>query len=264
MMLGTRGETEKTFHESLRFLEHAQPNSYIFSCLSIYPGTDDYATAVAEGRVDPEVYFTGTFQELKMPFDASAKDAALMNSWFTNNRGVRSLHQPDVAELQQVLQNLGEHHAAHLDLAEALVEADRLELAEQHLDRALKLGSPVPGLVLNVRACIAAKRRDYARVKELLVEAARIDPQHYLLLKNAATTKAWFQALDATRTSELELEPRHDFLLFERTEQPTLPGPLPINWADWSEPSVISPRAPEQRRTHQDSANLKVLPILGQ
>ncbi len=130
MMLGNRGETEATFRESLAFLERAKPSSYIFSCLSIYPGTDDYADAVAAGRLDPLVYFTGKFQEFKVPFDASDADARLMNSWFHANRGVRMQHVPDAAELREVLANLGDHAAAHLDLAEALIEEGDLLSAE--------------------------------------------------------------------------------------------------------------------------------------
>jgi len=241
MMLGNRGETEATFLESLRFLERARPSSYIFSCLSIYPGTDDYEDAVKSQRIDPKAYFDGKFQELKIPFDASESDAKTMNTWFHAHRGAQQLHVPDVAELREVLANLGDHHAAHLDLAEALVEAGDFESAELHLARAEALGSPTPGLILNARACIAARQHNYPRLKDLLIEAAQRDPQHYLLLKNAALTKAWFNAGHHQTNQELELEARHDFQLFERTLQPMLPGELPRGWADWDAFSCVAP-----------------------
>jgi len=247
MMLGNRGETEATFRESLSFLQRARPNSYIFSCLSIYPGTDDYDDAVRLQRIDPESYFTEKFQELKIPFDASEHDAKIMNDWFQKNRGVQKLHVPTVVETRKVLDLLGGHHATHLDLAEALIESGELEEAERHLDLALELASPVPGLILNARACIAAQRGDYIRLKEILVAAAKLDPQHYLLLRNAASAKAWFESGGATSNRTLQLEPRHDFQLFERTQQPALPGPLPDNWADWTTSSSVSPKAPEPR-----------------
>ena len=57
-MLGNRGETRETFHETLAFLERAQPHQYIFSCLSIYPGTRDFHDAEKAGWLDREVYFT--------------------------------------------------------------------------------------------------------------------------------------------------------------------------------------------------------------
>jgi tetratricopeptide (TPR) repeat protein len=241
MMLGNRGETEATFLESLQFLERSRPSSYIFSCLSIYPGTDDYEDAVKSRRIDPQAYFDGKFQELKIPFDASESDAKLMNDWFHAHRGARQLHVPGVAELREVLANLGDYHAAHLDLAEALVEAGDFESAELHLARAEALGSPTPGLILNARACIAARQHDYPRLKDLLIEAAQRDPQHYLLLKNAALTKAWFNAGHHQTDQTLDLEARHDFQLFERTLQPMLPGELPRGWADWGSFSCVAP-----------------------
>ena len=245
MMLGNRGETEATFRESLAFLERAQPNSYIFSCLSIYPGTDDYDDTVRTHRIDPLHFFTGKFQELKMPFDATPRDAKVMNDWFLQHRGVQKLHVPTVAELREVLAVLGDHHAAHLDLAEALIESGQLDAAEYHLTRAQELGSPVPGLVLNARACLAARRGDYGLLKEFLVSAAKINPQHFLLLKNAASAKAWFDSGGLNSDRRPELDCRHDFQLFERTQQPALPGPLPENWADWTVESSVSPTVTE-------------------
>jgi radical SAM superfamily enzyme YgiQ (UPF0313 family) len=252
MMLGNRGETEATFRESLQFLERARPSSFIFSCLSIYPGTDDYEDAARVGRIDPRVYFTDKFQELKIPFDASEADATLMNEWFHAHRGVQRLHVPDANELREVLANLGDHHAAHLDLAEALIETGDFEAAEYHLARAQELGSPTPGLILNARACIAAKQHDYSRLKNLLVEAAHLDPQHYVLLRNAARTKSWFDAGHHRTTATLELEARHEFQLFERTNQPMLPGPLPRDWADWNSTSSVSPTCTRTRSRSED------------
>ena len=54
MMLGNRGETAETFHETLAFLERAKPHQYIFSCLSIYPGTRDFDDAEKAGWLDRE------------------------------------------------------------------------------------------------------------------------------------------------------------------------------------------------------------------
>jgi tetratricopeptide (TPR) repeat protein len=253
MMLGNRGETESTFRESLAFLEHAQPSSYIFSCLSIYPGTDDYEVAVRTGRIRPDCYFNQRFQELKIPFDATERDARIMNEWFAEHRGVQMCHVPTVAELVEVLKNLGDYHAAHLDLAEALIEDGDLEAAEHHLDQAEMLGTPVMGLVLNARACIAAKRYEYGRVKDLLIYAAKLDPQHFLLLQNAARAKTWFES----GTHEpLLLECRHDFQLFERTLQPALPGPLPRDWCDWDAPMCAPTGVPNASR------NSKILTVL--
>jgi hypothetical protein len=107
------------------------------------------------------------------------------------------------------------------------------------------LNSPVPGLVLNARACIAAQRFDYGLMKDHLISAANSDPQHILLLRNAAAAKAWFDSGGVKSGRTLRLESRHDFQLFERTQQPALPGPLPENWVDWDSPSSICPMVSE-------------------
>jgi radical SAM superfamily enzyme YgiQ (UPF0313 family) len=248
MMLGNRGETRETFKATLRFLEQSKPHQYIFSCLSIYPGTRDYEDASAQGWLDSETYFTGKFQELKVPFDATTEDAAYLNDWFEAHRGLRESYVPTVEELRAVSHEFQDKHPpALVELAEALVEQGHLEEAETLLDTAERLTYPLPGIIYNARACIALVRGEYGAMKDALVTAARIDPQHYVLLRNATAARAWFNSGGPTSGSPLTLHVRHDFQLFERTEQPTLPGPLPDNWNDWDAASRITllPNAPE-------------------
>ena len=57
MMLGNRGETRETFAETLAFLERARPHQYVFSCLSVYPGTRDFKDAEKAGWLDREAFF---------------------------------------------------------------------------------------------------------------------------------------------------------------------------------------------------------------
>ncbi|MEZ4441967.1 MAG: radical SAM protein [Polyangiaceae bacterium] len=226
MMLGNRGETEETFRQTLDFLEQARPHEYIFSCLSIYPGTRDFRDAVGQGWVSPETFFSGSFQELKVPFDADEACTAMMNAWFADHSGLQTLYRPGVDEAQAVLDHLGDHHAARVDLAAALFAAGRLDEAEHHLARAAELGYPAPGLLLNYRACIAVKRGDYDAMMDLYTEAAKRDPQHWVLIKNVERARRWFRDQGPARGIPLELEASHDFRVLERTLQPTLPGPL--------------------------------------
>jgi tetratricopeptide (TPR) repeat protein len=244
MMLGNRGETAETFHETLRFLERARPHEYIFSCLSIYPGTRDFAEA-EKAWLDREVFFTGRFQELKTPFDASEEDTAMMNTWFRENSGLRRMHRDTVGEREETLRLLGDHHAAHVDLAAALYDEGRWDDAEQHLRRALDLGFPCPGIAYNHLACIAKVRGDLDAMMELFSTAAKVDPQHYVLIKNVQAARAWFKAGGAGaggagKGLPLHLEVSHDFQLLERTVQPTLPGPLAEDFATWT----AAPAAP--------------------
>jgi len=239
MMIGNRGETRETFEETLHFLERAKPHQSIFACLSVYPGTRDYDAAVEAGWLDAEFYFERDFQELKTTFDASDEDTAFLRDWFQRNKGLREGYRETADECRAILERLGDHHAAHIDLAGALCREGQLDEAERHVRRALDLGYPAPGLALNYLAVIAARRGDTAGAQEHLAQAARVDPQHWVLARNAQIARAWAQRGGA---GPLELVAGHDFQLLERPSQPTLPGPLPADFAVWSPP----PPAPER------------------
>jgi radical SAM superfamily enzyme YgiQ (UPF0313 family) len=264
MMLGNRGETAETFRETLAFLERARPHEYIFSCLSIYPGTRDYEDAKKNGWITPDAYFTGRFQELKSPFDASEEDTALMNAWFSENSGLRPMYQDGVAEYEAILAALGDYHAAHMDLGAALYHAGDLARAETHVRKALELGYPCPGLAYNHLACIAAAKKDYDAMMDLFSTAAKTDPQHYVLIQNVNAARAWFKENGPSRGLPLPLKVRHDFQLLERTMQPTLPGPLPIDFATWSEAPAMEPgphfvKTPEQEGSRKGLKKLNVV-----
>jgi len=242
MMLGNRGETLETFHETLAFLERAKPHQYIFSCLSIYPGTIDFDDAEKSGGLDRRVYFDETFQELKTPFDADEACTAAMTDWFAANKGLREAYEEDVTAAEAILAKVGEHDGAHLDLAGACYRAGQYEEAERHARRALELGYPSPGVVYNYLACIAAARSDLRAMQEHFMTAAKVDPQHLMLMSNVEKARRWFRAGGAERGLPLELSARHDFAVFERTLQPTLPGPLPADFSEWTEAATTQLR----------------------
>jgi len=234
MMLGNRGETAETFQETLEFLRQARPHQYIFSCLSVFPGTHDFHDAEKAGWLDREVYFSGDFQELKVPFDASEEDTRVLTEWFAHNHGLQEGYIEGVEDCLGVIERLGDHHAAYLDLGAAYFREGELDLAERSVRRSLELGLPVPGLAYNYLACIARARGDLDGMMSHFMTAAKIDPQHYVLIKNVEAARAWFKSGGATSGAPLHLLARHDFQLFERTVQPALPGPLPDDFADFS------------------------------
>ena len=259
MMLGNRGDTAETFRETLDFLEKARPHEYIFSCLSIYPGTRDFDDA-EKSWLDRNVYFTRNFQELKTPFDASEADTAIMNEWFAHNSGLRTMHEPDAAEYAAVLERLGDSHAAHMDLGGALYREGRLDEAEKHVRRALELGYPLPGLAYNHLACIAKARGDLDAMMEMFSNGAKTDPQHYVLIQNVNAARAWFKAGGPGRGLPLDLIVRHDFQLLERTVQPTLPGPLGEGFDVWDENAFIKkPTLEGSRKGLVNRGKLKVI-----
>jgi radical SAM superfamily enzyme YgiQ (UPF0313 family) len=233
MMLGNRGETAESFRETLAFLERAKPHQYIFSCLSVYPGTADFHEAERAGWLDRERYFTDDFQELKVPFDASEEDTQLLNAWFSENSGLRDAYRPSIDECRAVLGRLGDHHAAHLDLAGAYFNAGDFEGAERAARRAIELDHPTPGLAYNCLALVAFRRGDLQGMQDHFMTAARTDPQHDVLIRNVEAARAWFRERGPERGVPLELVERHDFQLFQRNAQPALPGPLPPDFASW-------------------------------
>ena len=250
MMVGNRGETRETFDETLRFLERAKPHQYIFACLSVYPGTRDFDEAVKAGWLDADFYFERDFQELKTTFDASDADTAFFRDWFQKNKGLRESFREGVDECRAILERLGDHHAAHMDLGGAYFRAGLLDDAERHVRRALELDYPAPGLALNYLACIAARRGDVAGMNAHLGEAMRRDPQHRVVIQNAHVARAW----SATGTGAPDLVAEHEFQLLERTAQPTLPGPLQADFAEWHAPPppparpVGGVRSPDARK----------------
>ena len=240
MMLGNRGETAESFRETLAFLERARPHQYIFSCLSIYPGTRDAHDAEAAGWLDRNVYFEECFQELKVPFDASPEDTALMNEWFETHRGVRTGYVPNLQEQRGVLARLGDHGPTHLDLAIACHTAQDYDGATRHAHRALDLGHPLPGLVHNLLACVALAQGDIEGMQTALLTAARTDPQHPTLIRNAQAARKWFAARGPERGVRLSLVAEQGFQLLEKTVQPALPGPLPDDFASWAPAAATS------------------------
>ncbi len=233
MMLGNRGETAETFHETLEFLQRAKPHQYLFSCLSIYPGTVDFHDAEKAGWLDREEYFKGDFQELKTPFDASDADARMMDKWFAENSGLKDFYRESVDECRAILARLGDHHAAHMDLAGAYYRDGQLDKAEEHVRRALELGYPLPGVALDYLGCIAFARGNVQGMQHHFMQAAKTDPQHAVLIENVQAARRWFAEKGPERGLPLNLVARHDFSLLERTAQPSLPGPLPDDFSAW-------------------------------
>ncbi len=249
MMVGNRGETRETFAETLRFLERAKPHQYIFAALSVYPGTRDYDLACQAGWLDPEFYFEADFQELKTTFDASDEDTAYFRDWFNRNKGLHEVYRESSEDCRAILERLGDHPPAHMDMAGACLREGKLDDAEEHAKRAIELGYPLPGLALNYLACVAARRGDATRAKDLLSEAVARDPQHWVLVQNVR----------AAREGRMgDLVARHEFQLLERTAQPTLPGPLPDDFAAWR-PAPSPPDRPIGGARARDARKLRVV-----
>jgi hypothetical protein len=155
---------------------------------------------------------------------------------------VQQHYLEDVDAARLIVDRVGEHHAAYIDLAGALYRAGQLEEGDKCVRQALSLGYPSPGLALNYLAVSAFRRGDLETMKKVFLEAAKTDPQHHVLITNVERVREWFRISGPERGIPLELDARHDFQLLERTLQPTLPGPLSDDLYDWQSTPAAVPR----------------------
>ena len=263
MMVGNRGESAKTFQQSLDLLMAARPNEFIFSVLSVYPGTEEFELlrkrgrfltarptgGVAElterrGRLTADEFFTGDFMQLWAFPHTPAAEAKAICRWLADHQGVQKYRPLTVAECEAALDRLPGLHAAHLDLAAAYTYAGRFDDAKRHARRAMELGYPVPALALNCLACLAAGRGDLPAAREHLNEAMRQPSPHPMIAANVERLTKWTEAGGAEAGRPLELAMRHDFEIIPEPVQPVRPGPIPADFHVWPAPAVAGVGAP--------------------
>jgi len=255
MMAGNRGETARTFQESLDLIAAARPNDFAFCILSIYPGTTEFdvlhrrprfiaarpGPAGAEllqrkGPVTGETFFEEDFFQLWAMPDMSARDATQVVQWVRKNAGVVRFWKPGVEDCHRVLHRLGDHHAAHLDLGAAYAFAGRPDDAERHVRRALELGYPVPALAYNYLACLAGQRGDLDGMRAVLRRTLEQDWPHPIAAGNLRVLDEWLNGGGPKSGRPLNLTMRHDFEIVPADAQPVRPGPLPADVCQWAEP----------------------------
>jgi hypothetical protein len=94
-------------------------------------------------------------------------------------------------------------------------------------------------------------------MEDLFMEASKRDPQHWVLIRNVQTVRQWYKDDGPKKNLPLYLLGRHDFKLLERTTQPTLPGQLPEDFANWD----TSP-APVPTRSYKVAGEHRKLVVL--
>ena len=98
-------------------------------------------------------------------------------------------------------------------------------------------------------------------MRELLSEAMKRDPQHWVLARNVRIARDW--TAERARGGEAgrrfpDLLPDHEFRLFERPAQPTLPGTLSEDFAIWHPPQP-APQRPVGSGRAGDLRKLRVV-----
>ena len=122
LIAGSRGETAETLSASIDFIKEALPSQYIFNPFTLIPGTREFEIAERSGSIQRSMFFTDDFFELTPEPDAHT-DPELQKIIDTLKLqpGVQDVWDYSVAECQCIVKLLPDCHAAHMDLAGALV-----------------------------------------------------------------------------------------------------------------------------------------------
>lgn len=241
MMLGNNGETKATLQQSLDFLEEAKPNEFTFSLLAGFPGTDDFDRLVKLGRVASEVFFN---RDTLVPV-LYCGDKADMNAvfeWYDGHQGYYRLYEYTADECRRFAELFQDLAAAYLDLGGAYFREGDLDEAERLFELALLKGYPIPGMVKNYLACLAATRGDLEMAQDYLSDAVLTFP-HRTVLRNQKRLEAWLEG-GADKTDVPSLIASHDFEPADCQEQPFKPGPIVLGGRrferSWKEASCHS------------------------
>ncbi|MBF0588275.1 MAG: cobalamin-dependent protein [Magnetococcales bacterium] len=222
MMVGNRGESLGSFRQSLELMESAQPDSFSFCNLTLYPGTEEFEIYRQRHGLSAEAFFGDDWEGLMhvgyadpVPLEMREVVTLWMNGYGEQMPG----RQADVAHCRAVLERLNGYHGAHLDLAAALLRAGEAEAATHHLLEAMEGGYPIGGHLENYAACIAALRGDEAAVVRLL-DRAEVRTSDGIGVLNRTRFRIWQQAQGAL---PLELVVDHPFEPGKGMGQPAWP-----------------------------------------
>lgn len=221
MMVGNRGETYDTFRESLDFIDKAKPHQFVFSQLHLYPGTEEFEIFNQQGAVTPEIFFDRDMMFLTC-FAGKQVDADRIGRELAKISGVQEQWQYDIADCHAILKRLPQSPSAHMDMCAACVRAGLLEQAQYHLDKASEKHYPLLGLIYNLAACIAARKKGFAAVEAYLEKALACYP-HQIVIDNIRRFAEWQSRGGPAEDTLPDLLPNNGFetsCLFHHPEFP--------------------------------------------
>ena len=131
------------------------------------------------------------------------------------------------AECAAIVKQLPHVSAAHMDYAVALAADTNGNSAERHIAIASDLGYPLPGLIENMRAGIAARRNNAADVLRHLI-AARAAGTHAVVERNITRIQQWIRNGGPRQGALPQLELSVQFEVSRPRCQPLTPGPIAI------------------------------------
>jgi radical SAM superfamily enzyme YgiQ (UPF0313 family) len=225
MIAGYRGETTATLNASIEFLMQAKPNQFIFSFLMLYPGTMEFALAEKKGMVDREIFFARDWPYFRYPLPED-QDAYFqqMIDWIYAHHGVQELWDYDIPHRAEILGRLPDIPAAHLDMGAAYFQAGMWSEATREFKQSMQMGFPLPGMITNYLACIAAFHRDVPLALRYFRQAYQDYPLP-LIKRNLDALSHWFLKMKKQGAAMPSLRIPHGFELEPMHEQPLTPAP---------------------------------------
>lgn len=189
LILGNRGETAETLQQTIDLIREGRPESYLLSGLGFFPGTEEWAQLSREAGLTADLFFRNDFKELGV---STHRHQPLQELLLKVQCRIGALYgfRYSVTERDAVAARLPHLPSVHVERANALCRAGRLDEAEAALDRARELGFPIGGILSNQRACIALARHRPGQALALLEEAFRAHPNH-IVATNLLQLRAW-------------------------------------------------------------------------
>jgi len=228
MIVGSPGETMATLQQSLTFVNEAGPTEVIYNPFTLLPGTHEWDLALKTGDYDTDCFFSDTFFELQPLTHGNDPKAEELREWLQCNSGLQTVRRLNIDECREGLRQFPDLALAHLDLANALLNAGDYEAAEQGARRALDVNHPLPGLCRNLLACVAARQGRLRKALEHLMAAAK-EGCHQIVERNIATAQKWSSQGGPQSGYALELVSDTGFEVSRPRRQPVGPGEIKIN-----------------------------------
>jgi len=228
MIVGSPGETWRTLQESIDFVAAAGPSEVLWNPFTLLPGTREFLRAQQAGEISPELFFTEPFFEyIPLLRHRDNPEKARIIAWLREHSGLQQVRAYSLHEQQDVLRLFPDLHSSYLDLGHAYLREARLDEARCSVQQALGRGFPLPGLVYNYFACIAALQADIRGALENLMRAKELG-YHAVVEKNLASAQAWIKSGGLESRLPLDLAADNSFEVTRPKMQPMTPGRIQL------------------------------------
>ena len=228
VMAGNRGESAETLKTSIDFIVEAKPNEFMFSYLSLYPGTEEFHIAESSGLVRRDMFFSEKLYSFDFTYGEDSPQLREICNWINAHLGIRKFWDYSIAELETISALFPDLPAAHMDLGGTHYQLGNYSEAEKHIRIAIDMGYPLPILGYNYLACIAASCGDFKSAINYFEQAKALSNDS-IVDDNLQSLRAWLLAGGLQSGHRPNLIANHDLERPFIAKQPILPGPIVIH-----------------------------------